>query len=103
MKMKKKNIKNSTLKDTEPEEERKGNAEMTDAGYDDSTQQTTYEQVKDVDNEVVSMMNVKVHHEEPSTQTPPLLTIHVMVIPETSTAAAPTIPPTIPSITPLPQ
>ncbi|GKD47128.1 hypothetical protein Tco_1271773 [Tanacetum coccineum] len=55
-----------------------------------------------IDNEVISMMNVKVHHEEPSTQTPPLLTIPVTVILETSTAAAPTIPPTIPSITPLP-
>nr|GEV35331.1 retrovirus-related Pol polyprotein from transposon TNT 1-94 [Tanacetum cinerariifolium] len=28
-------------------------------------------------NEVVSMMNIKVRHEEPSTQTPPLLNIHV--------------------------
>nr|GEV20107.1 hypothetical protein [Tanacetum cinerariifolium] len=56
-----------------------------------------------VDNKVVSMMNVKVRHEEPSTQIPPLLTVHVMVILETSTVAAPTIPLTISSITPLPQ
>ncbi|GKB97232.1 hypothetical protein Tco_0983369, partial [Tanacetum coccineum] len=131
------------LKDTEHEEEGKGDAEMTNAGHDDGTQQTTYEQVKDdehviltlvhdthktevplqsssissdftnqflnldnallVDNAVVSMMNFKVRHEEPSTQTPSLLTIHVTAIPETSTAAAPTIPPTIPPITPLPQ
>ncbi|GJT87630.1 hypothetical protein Tco_1069347, partial [Tanacetum coccineum] len=95
----------------------KGDAEMTNVGRDDDTQQTTYEQVKDdehviltivhdtektevplqssfissdfanqflnldnaplVDNEVVSMMNVKV--------------------------PAPTIPLIIPSITPLPQ
>ncbi|GKF58905.1 hypothetical protein Tco_0175691, partial [Tanacetum coccineum] len=54
-----------------------------------------------VDNEVVSMMNVKVRHEEPSTQTPSLLTIPVIVILETLTA--PTIPSTIPPITPLPQ
>ncbi|GJV60695.1 putative reverse transcriptase domain-containing protein [Tanacetum coccineum] len=32
-----------------------------------------------VDNEVVSMMNVKVRHEEPSTQTPSLLTIPVTI------------------------
>ncbi|GKE17908.1 hypothetical protein Tco_1425485 [Tanacetum coccineum] len=44
------------------------------------------------DNEVVYMMNVKVRHKEPSTQTPSLLTILVTVISETSTAAAPTIP-----------
>ncbi|GJW36751.1 hypothetical protein Tco_0059671 [Tanacetum coccineum] len=59
--------------------------------------------VSPVENEVVSMMNVKVSHEEPSTRTPSFLTIHVTVIPETSTAAALTIPPTIPPITPLPQ
>ncbi|GJS14762.1 hypothetical protein Tco_0409234 [Tanacetum coccineum] len=101
------------------EEEGKGDVEMTDAGRDDSTQQTTYEQVKDdehviltivhdtqktevplqsssvssnfanqflnLDNvlptntEVVSMMNVKVCHKEPSTQTPPLLNIPVTI------------------------
>ncbi|GKE29089.1 hypothetical protein Tco_1444473 [Tanacetum coccineum] len=56
-----------------------------------------------VDNEVVSMMNVKVRHEEPSTQIPSLLTIPVTAILETSTAATPTIPPTIPLINPLLQ
>ncbi|GJR00771.1 hypothetical protein Tco_0523755 [Tanacetum coccineum] len=49
------------------------------------------------------MMNINVRHEEPSTQTPPLLTIPVMVIPETSSADASTIPRIIPPITPLPQ
>nr|GEW31043.1 hypothetical protein [Tanacetum cinerariifolium] len=122
---------------------RKIDAEMTDAGGDDVSQEKPYEQVKDdahvtltaahvtrktegpmqsfsvssdffsqflnldnvppVDNEVVSMMNVKVRHEEPSTQTPSFLTIPVMVIPKTSTTAAPTISLTIPPITPLPQ
>ncbi|GJT86580.1 retrovirus-related pol polyprotein from transposon TNT 1-94 [Tanacetum coccineum] len=51
---------------------------------------------------VISMMNVKVLHEEPSTQTPPLLNIPVTVIPETSTTTGSTIPSTIPPITPLP-
>ncbi|GJS12549.1 hypothetical protein Tco_0407021 [Tanacetum coccineum] len=55
------------------------------------------------DNEVVSMMNVKVRHEEPSTQTPSILTIPVTVILKTSTAVAPTIPSIIQQITPLPQ
>ncbi|GKD72863.1 hypothetical protein Tco_1331145, partial [Tanacetum coccineum] len=115
--------------------------EMTDAGCDDSTQHTKYEQVKDdehvtlttvhdtqktkgpmqsssvssdftnqflnldkvppTDTEVVSMMNIKVRHEEPSTQTPPLLNILVTVILKTSTTAGSTIPPTIPLITPI--
>ncbi|GKE16156.1 hypothetical protein Tco_1423733, partial [Tanacetum coccineum] len=85
---------NIRLKDTLHEEEWKGDAEMTDVGRDDGTQQTT---------EVVSMMNVMVRHEEPSTQTPSLLNIPAMVIPETLTAAGPTIPPTIPPVTPLLQ
>nr|GEV83180.1 retrovirus-related Pol polyprotein from transposon TNT 1-94 [Tanacetum cinerariifolium] len=99
---------NIRLQATEHKKEGKGDAKITEAGHDDSTQQTTYEQVKDdehvilttvhdtqktevplqssfvsfdfanqflkLDNvtptntEVVSVMNVKVRHEEPSTQ-----------------------------------
>ncbi|GKE40635.1 hypothetical protein Tco_1464040, partial [Tanacetum coccineum] len=55
------------------------------------------------DIEVISMFNVNVHHEEPSTQTPPLLNIPVTVISETSIAAGSIIPLTIPPITPLQQ
>ncbi|GKB49796.1 hypothetical protein Tco_0900549, partial [Tanacetum coccineum] len=85
---------NVKLKATEHEEEGKGDAKMTDAGHDDGTQQTIYEQVKD---------DKHVRHEEPSTQTPSLLNIIVTVIPETSTTTGPTILPTIPPITSLPQ
>nr|GEW86663.1 hypothetical protein [Tanacetum cinerariifolium] len=114
-------------------EEGKGDAEMTDAGHDDVTQETTYDQVEDdahvtlttahvahkikvplqsssissdfatqflnmdnvppAENEIIFMMNVDVRPEESSNQTPSLLTIPVMVIPKTSTAAATTIPP----------
>ncbi|GKF10336.1 hypothetical protein Tco_0048262, partial [Tanacetum coccineum] len=107
------------LQATAHEEEGKGDEEMNDAGRDDGTQQTTYEQVKDDEHvilttvhdtqktevplQIVSMMNVKVRHEEPSTQTPPLLSIPVTVIPKTSTATRSTIPQTIPPITPLTQ
>ncbi|GJR36203.1 hypothetical protein Tco_1211887 [Tanacetum coccineum] len=116
---------------------------MTDAGRDEGTQHTTYEQVKDdehvilntfhdtlktevpfqsssvssdfanqflnldnippTDSEVISIMNVKVHHEEASTQIPPLLNIPITVILETSSAVGLTIPLTIPPITPLQQ
>nr|GFD41090.1 hypothetical protein [Tanacetum cinerariifolium] len=55
------------------------------------------------DTEVISMMNVNVRHEEPSTQTTPILNIHVAVILKRSTVAGSTIPPTIPPITPLQQ
>ncbi|GKC78413.1 hypothetical protein Tco_1129187 [Tanacetum coccineum] len=59
--------------------------------------------VPPADNEVISMMNAKACHEELSTHTPSLLTVPVTVVPETSTATATTVPPTIPSVTPLPQ
>ncbi|GJZ81931.1 hypothetical protein Tco_0646925 [Tanacetum coccineum] len=111
---------NLRLKDVEHEEEGKRDAEMTDAGHDDVSQEKSYEQVKDdayvtltathvtqkkteVDNEVVSMMNVMVRQEEPSTQTPSLPTIPAMIIPETSIVSATTTPSTILPITPLPQ
>ncbi|GJZ87106.1 hypothetical protein Tco_0658716 [Tanacetum coccineum] len=94
---------NVRLKDAEHGKEGKGDTEMTDASQDDVTQEKSYEQVVTSDNEIVSMMNVKVRHEEPSNQTPSLLTIHVTVTPETSTTAATTIPPHIPPFIPLPH
>ncbi|GJX51534.1 uncharacterized mitochondrial protein-like protein [Tanacetum coccineum] len=54
-------------------------------------------------NEIITMMNVDVRHKEPSNQTPSLLTIPVMVILETSTVAAITIPPPIPPFIPPPH
>nr|GEY30566.1 hypothetical protein [Tanacetum cinerariifolium] len=59
---------NVRLKEIEHEEKGKGDEEMIDNGHDDITQQTTYEQVKDDEH---------VRHEEPSTQTLPLLNIPV--------------------------
>ncbi|GKE29972.1 hypothetical protein Tco_1445356, partial [Tanacetum coccineum] len=134
---------NVRLRDVEHSEEGKEDVEKTDAGDDDGTQETTYEQVKDdehvmlttihdiqktevplqsssisfdfatqflnldnpspADTEINSMMNINVYHGEPSTQTLPLLTIPVTVIPETSSAATSTIPPPIPPFTPIPQ
>ncbi|GJU00872.1 hypothetical protein Tco_1111210 [Tanacetum coccineum] len=98
---------NVRLKDPVHKEEGKGDAEMTNAGHDEKS----YEQVEDdahvtliathvtQKTEVVSMMNVKVHHEKPSTQTPSHLTVLVTLIPETSTATATTVPLTIPPFT----
>nr|GEZ63748.1 hypothetical protein [Tanacetum cinerariifolium]GEZ66180.1 hypothetical protein [Tanacetum cinerariifolium] len=50
--------------------------------------------------EVTSIMNVKSHREESSTQAPSLFSIPVTAIPETATAHAVTILPTISMITP---
>ncbi|GJZ21988.1 hypothetical protein Tco_0559027 [Tanacetum coccineum] len=55
------------------------------------------------DNEIISLMNVNVRHEEPSNKTPSTLTIPVTVIPKTSTATITTIPPPIPLFIPHPH
>ncbi|GJX74596.1 hypothetical protein Tco_0313191 [Tanacetum coccineum] len=52
---------------------------------------------------MISMMNVDVCHDEPSNQTPSLLTIPITVIPETPTATATTIPLPIPPFIPPPH
>nr|GEW35022.1 RNA-directed DNA polymerase, eukaryota [Tanacetum cinerariifolium] len=82
--------------------ERKGDEEKTYVGHDDDTQETTYNP-SPTDTEINSMMNIDVRHEEPSAQKPPLLTIPITVIPETSSPAASTVSLHIPQFTPLPQ
>ncbi|GJV25019.1 hypothetical protein Tco_1377714 [Tanacetum coccineum] len=55
------------------------------------------------DAEIVSPMDVHVHHEVPSNQTPTLLTIHVSVITDSSPVYSTVIPQSLPSFTPPPQ
>ncbi|GKD88854.1 hypothetical protein Tco_1364361, partial [Tanacetum coccineum] len=55
------------------------------------------------DNEIASMMNVKVHWEESSTLAPPLITVPVTAISETSTLAAMTVPQIIRPFSSIPQ
>ncbi|GJV96916.1 hypothetical protein Tco_1548493 [Tanacetum coccineum] len=54
------------------------------------------------DAEIVSPMDVHVHHEVPSNQTPILLTVHVLVITESSPVYTTVIPQSLPSFTPPP-
>nr|GEX43401.1 hypothetical protein [Tanacetum cinerariifolium] len=101
---------------TEHEKERQGAEEMTDADQntDDSKQSSSVssdfaskflilENVSPAIDEVASMMHVKIHQEESSTQAPSLFTVHVTAIPKTATVYATTISPTIFVITPPPQ
>ncbi|GJS16709.1 hypothetical protein Tco_0411181 [Tanacetum coccineum] len=90
----------TTVHDTQNTEVPLQNSSVTS---DFANQFLNLDNVPPTDTEVVSMMNVNVCHEEPSTQTPPLLNIPVTVILETLTAAGLTIPPTIPLITPIQQ
>ncbi|GJT63304.1 hypothetical protein Tco_1006837 [Tanacetum coccineum] len=104
---------NVRLQATEHEEEGKGDEEMTDKtevplqsssiSSDFANQFLNLDNIPPTGTEGISMMNIKVCPEEPSTQTPPLLNIPVMVILETSTVTRSTIPITIPPITHLPQ
>ncbi|GJR73997.1 retrovirus-related pol polyprotein from transposon TNT 1-94 [Tanacetum coccineum] len=55
------------------------------------------------DAEIVSPMDVLVHHEVPSNQTPTLLTVHVSVITKSSPVYTTVIPQSLPSFTPPPQ
>nr|GEV94313.1 retrovirus-related Pol polyprotein from transposon TNT 1-94 [Tanacetum cinerariifolium] len=59
--------------------------------------------VPPVIDEVASMMNVKVRHEDSSTQAPQILLVHVTPISETSSVLATTVPPSIQIFTPIPQ
>ncbi|GJT38064.1 hypothetical protein Tco_0937929 [Tanacetum coccineum] len=90
----------TTVHDTQKTE---GLVQSSSFSSDFANQFLNLENVPPTDTEVVSTMNVKVCHEEPSTQNLPLLNIPVTVILETLTAAGSTIPPTIPPITPLQQ
>nr|GEV82461.1 hypothetical protein [Tanacetum cinerariifolium] len=74
----------------EHKEVRKGDAEMTDATHE-------------IIDEVASMMNVKVLHEESSTQAPLILSVAVTTILECSIVLATTVPSSIQPFTPISQ
>ncbi|GJS72300.1 hypothetical protein Tco_0705141 [Tanacetum coccineum] len=56
-----------------------------------------------IDAEIVSLMDVHVHHEVPSQQTPTLLTVPISVIPDSSPVFSTVIPQSLPSFTPPPR
>ncbi|GKD02671.1 hypothetical protein Tco_1177645 [Tanacetum coccineum] len=62
---------------------------------DYATKFLNFDNIPSSDTKIISMMDVKVQHEDPSIQTPPLLTVPVTEILETSTASATTTPPPI--------
>ncbi|GJV03677.1 hypothetical protein Tco_1337246 [Tanacetum coccineum] len=62
-----------------------------------------FDNIPSANTKIISMMDIKVQHEDLSIQNSPLLTVHVMVIPKTSSALTTTIPPSIPPFIPLLQ
>ncbi|GJS87088.1 hypothetical protein Tco_0769724 [Tanacetum coccineum] len=114
---------NVKLKDAETADEGKGDEEMTDSkkvdvenenktkvplqsssiSSDYATKFLNFDNIPSADTKIISMMDIKVQHDDLSSQTSPLLTVLVLVIPGSLTALATTIPPHIPPFIPLPQ
>ncbi|GJV05225.1 hypothetical protein Tco_1338794 [Tanacetum coccineum] len=106
---------NVTSKVAEHEEVGKGDAKMTDVTRESGSKQSSsvssdfaskfliLDNVPPVNNEVASLMNVKVSHEESSTQAPPLISEPVTTIMEIPTVAAITVPLTVQPFTPIPH
>nr|GEX48494.1 hypothetical protein [Tanacetum cinerariifolium] len=92
---------NVRLRDIEHGEEGKEDAEKTDVEQVKDDKHVILTTIHDTQETAFPLKNVR--HEEPSTQTPPFLTIQVTVIPETSSAAASTIPSSIPPFNPISQ
>ncbi|GJT40472.1 reverse transcriptase domain-containing protein [Tanacetum coccineum] len=97
---------NIRLTDPVHAEENKGDQEMTDAHRDKGTQETTYEQVVDDAHVTLTAAHVTQNTDDSKqsssvTQTTSLLSVPVTVIPDSSTAAATTVPLTFLMITPL--
>ncbi|GJS29255.1 hypothetical protein Tco_0489875 [Tanacetum coccineum] len=70
---------------------------------DYATKFLKFDNILSTNTEIISMMDIKVQHEDPSSQTSPLLIVPVSVITEFLAAPAITIPPPIPPFIPLPQ
>nr|GEW34807.1 zinc knuckle CX2CX4HX4C [Tanacetum cinerariifolium] len=89
--------------DTEMTDKTKGSKQSSSISSDFASKFLNLDNVPPVIDELASMMNVKVRHEESSTQAPPILSVHVTAIPKTSTVSATTVPPSIQPFTPIPQ
>ncbi|GJY26837.1 hypothetical protein Tco_0401563 [Tanacetum coccineum] len=100
-------------KDVDPYEKFRSACDITASQKTDDSKQSSYvsldfanqfiilEKAPPSDHEVASLMNIKMSHKVPSTQISSPLTEPV-VIPDSSTIASTTVPPTILMITPLP-
>nr|GEZ92616.1 hypothetical protein [Tanacetum cinerariifolium] len=68
-----------------------------------ATRFLNFDNIPLADTKIISMIDIKVQHEDPSSQTSPLLTVPVLVLLEFLTAPAITIPSPIPPFIHLPQ
>ncbi|GJY15945.1 hypothetical protein Tco_0386367 [Tanacetum coccineum] len=80
-----------------------GSKQSSSVSSDFASKFLILDNVPPADNEVASMMNVKVRHEESSTQAPHLLLVPMTAILKTFIVPATTVPLTIQPFTPIPQ
>nr|GFD19841.1 hypothetical protein [Tanacetum cinerariifolium] len=93
---------NIRLKVAEHKEKTEGSKQISSVSSEFARKFLNLDNISPVVDEVASMMNVKVHHEESSTQAPPILSVPVTSISESSTVPATTVPPSIQPFTPIP-
>ncbi|GKE22210.1 hypothetical protein Tco_1433722 [Tanacetum coccineum] len=77
--------------------------QMSSISSDYATKFLNIDNIPSADTKIISMMDIKVQHEDLSSQTSPLLTVPILVVLESSTAPATTIPPPIPPFIPFPH
>ncbi|GJU77026.1 hypothetical protein Tco_1274096 [Tanacetum coccineum] len=71
--------------------------------FDLASKFLNFSDIPHTNEEIVSPMDVHIHHEVPSQQTPTLLTVHIFVITDSSLVYSTVIPQSLPSFTPPPQ
>ncbi|GJZ96018.1 retrovirus-related pol polyprotein from transposon TNT 1-94, partial [Tanacetum coccineum] len=81
----------------------KGPMQSSSVSFDFTEKLLNFENVSPADNEIASLMDTTVHHEEPSGQSSSLFTVPITIIPKITSAFTTTIPPPPPSFNPLPQ
>ncbi|GKF25252.1 hypothetical protein Tco_0081146, partial [Tanacetum coccineum] len=77
--------------------------QSSSVSFDFTNKLPNFENVSSADDEIASLMNTTIRHEDPSNQTSSLFTVPVTVIPEIMFAFTTTIPPPPPSFNPLLQ
>ncbi|GJU99162.1 hypothetical protein Tco_1328433 [Tanacetum coccineum] len=81
----------------------KGPMQSSSVSSDFTDKLLNFENTSPSDNEIASLMDTTVHHEEPSSHTSSLFTVPIIVIPEIKSAFTTTIPPPPSSFNPLLQ
>nr|GEW72695.1 hypothetical protein [Tanacetum cinerariifolium]GEW80738.1 hypothetical protein [Tanacetum cinerariifolium] len=92
-----------TLTDVHDAQKTEGPTQSSSISSDFTKKLLNFENVSPADNEIASLMDTTVHHEEPSSHTSSFYTVPVIVIPEITYAFTTTIPPPPLSFNPLLQ